>query len=134
MLVKFPLDERLSGYGHEDTRFGLELARAGVVVRHLDNPVLHDGLEPAAGFLDKSHQAVRNLAQVLRTDGLGADTRLARTAGRLRRAGLAGAARAALAAAGAGLAAQPAIGPAQPAGAGCAEAALAAGGGVAWTL
>ena len=98
LVLKFPLDERLSGYGHEDTRFGLELARAGVVVRHLDNPVLHDGLEPAAVFLEKSHQAVRNLAQVLRTDGLGADTRLARTAARLRRAGLAGAARAALAA------------------------------------
>ena len=98
LLVKFPLDERLSGYGHEDTRFGLELARAGTIVRHLDNPVLHDGLEPAAIFLEKSHQAVRNLAQVLRTDGLGADTRLARLAGRLRRAGLAGAVRAALAA------------------------------------
>ena len=98
LLLKFPLDERLSGYGHEDTRFGLELARAGVVVRHLDNPVLHDGLEPAAVFLEKSQQAVRNLAQVLRTDGLGANTRLARTAARLRRVGLAGAARAALAA------------------------------------
>lgn len=98
LLLKFPLDERLSGYGHEDTRFGLELARAGVLVRHLDNPVLHDGLEPAADFLAKSQQAVRNLARVLRTDGLGADTRLARTAARLRAAGLAGPARATLAA------------------------------------
>jgi len=90
LLRRFPLDERLSGYGHEDTRFGLELARAGVLVQHLDNPVLHDGLEPAAVFLAKSQQAVRNLAQVLRTDGLGADTRLVRAAQRLRRAGLAG--------------------------------------------
>ncbi|WP_223650173.1 glycosyltransferase [Hymenobacter psoromatis] len=98
LVLKFPLDERLSGYGHEDTRFGLELARAGVVVRHLDNSVLHDGLEPAPIFLEKSHQAVRNLAQVLRTDGLGADTRLVRTAARLRRVGLAGVAGAALAA------------------------------------
>ena len=98
LFLQYPLDERLRGYGHEDTRFGLALAQAGVAVRHLDNPVLHDGLEPAAIFLQKSHQAVRNLAQVLRTDGLGADTRLARTAARLRRAGLAGPARAALAA------------------------------------
>jgi len=98
LVCRFPLDERLSGYGHEDTRFGLQLARAGVVVRHLDNPVLHDGLEPAASFLVKSQQAVRNLAQVLRTDGLGADTRLARTAARLRAAGLAGPARTTLAA------------------------------------
>jgi glycosyltransferase involved in cell wall biosynthesis len=97
LLHKFPLDERLSGYGHEDTRFGLELAQAGIAVRHLDNPVLHDGLEPAADFLAKSQQAVRNLAQVVRTDGLGADTRLARTAGRLRAVGLAGPTRATLA-------------------------------------
>lgn len=99
LLQKYPLDERLSGYGHEDTRLGLELARAGVGVQHLDNPVLHDGLEPAALFLEKSQQAVRNLVQVLRTDGLGADTRLAQAARRLHQAGLAGAVRAALAAA-----------------------------------
>ena len=99
LLQKYPLDERLSGYGHEDTRLGLELARAGVAVQHLDNPVLHDGLEPAALFLEKSRQAVHNLAQVLRPDGLGADTRLAQAARRLHRARLAGAVRAALAAA-----------------------------------
>ncbi|MDJ0363937.1 glycosyltransferase [Hymenobacter sp. H14-R3] len=98
LLGQFPLDERLSGYGHEDTHFGLALAQAGVAVHHLDNPVLHDGLEPAETFLDKSRQAVRNLAQVLRTDGLGADTRLVRAAARLRRAGLASVAQRALAA------------------------------------
>ena len=96
LMRRFPLDERLSGYGHEDTKFGLELSRAGVPVRHLDNPVLHDGLEPAAVFLAKSQQAVRNLAQVLRTDGLGATTRLVQAAGRLRRVGLARAAQATL--------------------------------------
>jgi glycosyltransferase involved in cell wall biosynthesis len=90
LLKDFPLDECLSGYGHEDTKFGLELSRAGVVVRHLDNPVLHDGLEPATVFLAKSQQAVRNLAQVLHTDGLGATTRLVQTAERLRRVRLAG--------------------------------------------
>ncbi len=96
VLRRFPLDERLTGYGHEDTRFGLELAAAQVPVLHLDNSVLHDGLEPAAVFLKKTYQAVRNLAHVLHTDGLGADTRLARTAQRLRSLGLAGAARATL--------------------------------------
>jgi hypothetical protein len=98
LLQSHPFDERLSGYGHEDTRLGLELAQAGVAVQHIDNPVLHDGLEPAAVFLAKSHQAVRNLAQVLRTDGLGADTRLAQAARRLHQWGLASVARATLAA------------------------------------
>ncbi|MDO7876397.1 glycosyltransferase [Hymenobacter sp. ASUV-10] len=85
---QFPLDERLTGYGHEDTKFGVELAAAKVPVLHLDNPVLHDGLEPAAVFLAKSEQAVSNLAQVYREDGLGADSRLLQTALQLRRRGL----------------------------------------------
>ena len=97
---QFPLDETLSGYGHEDTRFGLALAGADVPLLHLDNPVLHDGLEPAADFLRKSEQAVHNLALVYRRDGLGTDSRLLQTALRLRRLGLAPAARLALGAAG----------------------------------
>lgn len=93
---RFPLDERLSGYGHEDTKFGAELAAAGVSVRHIDNPVIHDGLEPAAVFLAKSEQAVRNLAGVYRDNGLGTDSRLLQTALRLRRLGAATPARLAL--------------------------------------
>ena len=98
LLQRFPLDERLRGYGHEDTKLGWQLAGAGVPVLHLANPVRHAGLETAAAFLQKSEQAVQNLALLLRTDGLGAATQLVRLAARLRRAGLAGAARAALAA------------------------------------
>jgi glycosyltransferase involved in cell wall biosynthesis len=97
LFQRFPLDERLTEYGHEDTKFGLELAQARIPVRHLANPVLHDGLEPAATFLQKSEAAVRNLALVYRADGLGTDSRLLQTALRLRRLGLAPAAAAALA-------------------------------------
>ena len=93
---RFPLDERLTGYGHEDTKLGVELAAASVPVLHLDNSVLHDGLEAAAVFLAKSEQAVRNLAQVFRHDGLGTEARVLQAALRLRRLGLAPAARAAL--------------------------------------
>lgn len=93
---QFPLDERLTGYGHEDTKFGVELAAAQVPVLHLDNPVLHEGLESAAVFLQKSEQAVHNLAQVYRQDGLGTDSRLLQTVLRLQRLKLAGLAGAAL--------------------------------------
>ena len=99
VLRRFPLDERLTGYGHEDTLLGQQLAAAAVPLRHLANPVLHDGLEPAAVFLEKSRQAVQNLAYVLQNEGLGGDSRLAQAAARLHRLGLAGAARRALAAA-----------------------------------
>ena len=97
---QFPLDERLSEYGHEDTKFGAELATATIPVLHLDNPVIHDGLEPAAVFLTKSAQAVRNLARVYRENGLGTDSRLLQTALQLRRLGAASLAQFALGAAG----------------------------------
>ncbi|WP_400191303.1 glycosyltransferase family 2 protein [Hymenobacter sp. B81] len=96
---RFGLDESLTRYGHEDTQFGWLLRQAAVPIRHLDNPVCHDGLEPAEAFLRKSRDAVRNLAGLYRRAGLGADTRLVQAALRLRRLGLAGAARRALAAA-----------------------------------
>ncbi|WP_426491599.1 glycosyltransferase family 2 protein [Hymenobacter sp. 102] len=82
------LDESLTRYGHEDTKFGWHLRRAAVTVQHLDNPVLHDGLEPAPVFLQKTHDAVRNLVQLYQEEGLGADTKLLRAALRLKRWGL----------------------------------------------
>ena len=97
LLQRFPLDESLCGYGHEDTKLGWQLAGAGVPVRHLANPVLHAGLETAAAFLQKSEQAVHNLAYLLRQSGLGADSRLVQTARRLRRFRLGAGVRAALA-------------------------------------
>ncbi|QJX48229.1 glycosyltransferase [Hymenobacter taeanensis] len=82
------LDESLTRYGHEDTKFGWLLRQAGISVLHLDNPVLHDGLEPAAVFLQKTQDAVRNLVQLYRTEGLGTDTKLLNAALRLQRWGL----------------------------------------------
>ncbi|ALW85864.1 hypothetical protein AUC43_12630 [Hymenobacter sedentarius] len=99
ILAQFPLDEQMNGYGHEDTKFGLALAAAGVSVFHLDNPVLHNGLEPGASFLSKSEEAVRNLVQVHGHNGASRHSRLLRLALRLRRLGVATAAQAVLTAA-----------------------------------
>lgn len=57
--IKF--EEKLTQYGHEDTLFGLELARRQYAIVHLDNPLEHIGLEPASTFLNKSKQALQNL-------------------------------------------------------------------------
>jgi len=99
VLQAFPLDECLRGYGHEDTKLGWQLAAAGLSVQHLDNPIVHAGLDTATAFLEKSEQAVRNLAHLLREGnlGAGAGSQLARVAQRLQRAGLAAGARAVLA-------------------------------------
>lgn len=57
-------DERLIGYGHEDTLFGYQLAKAGIVVMHIENPVLNGRLESNAVFLQKTREAIRNLVQI----------------------------------------------------------------------
>jgi glycosyltransferase involved in cell wall biosynthesis len=57
--VQFP--EQISGYGHEDTLFGLRLQTGGFTLQHLDNPLLHIGLEPTSVYLEKSREALRSL-------------------------------------------------------------------------
>ncbi|MFK7934407.1 MAG: glycosyltransferase family 2 protein [Saprospiraceae bacterium] len=54
-------DERLRQYGHEDTVFGLELQRQEVAIIHLDNPLIHIGLEQTEVFLQKTQRGVENL-------------------------------------------------------------------------
>jgi glycosyltransferase involved in cell wall biosynthesis len=78
LWLRYPLQPLVRDYGHEDSRFGRQLQQAGIPVRHLDNPVLHAGLEPAAVFLRKSRQAIENLYWLYRQEGLGAETKLVR--------------------------------------------------------
>jgi len=54
-------EEQLKQYGHEDTLFGLALAKKQIPIVHLDNPLEHIGLEKASIFLQKSQQAIENL-------------------------------------------------------------------------
>lgn len=75
-------DERLLQYGHEDTLFGLELREKGFPILHLDNPLIHAGLEPGDVFLRKSVQAIENLAFLYREGSL-RETRLLRAYERL---------------------------------------------------
>lgn len=49
------------GYGHEDTWIGIQLEQLHAPIKIIQNPVLHDGLEPAGIFLQKSLAAVENL-------------------------------------------------------------------------
>lgn len=61
VLQRIPFDETLSFYGHEDTLFGLHLQQNNIVVKHIDNPVIHGQLEDNRSFVRKTRQAVRNL-------------------------------------------------------------------------
>lgn len=57
-------NEELEGYGHEDTFFGLELMAQGIPVEHIDNPLVHKGLERAEEFLLKTENGLRNLLRI----------------------------------------------------------------------
>lgn len=54
-------DESLNRYGHEDTLFGIELKRKGFEVQHIDNPLIHIGLDSNKDFVFKTKQSVKNL-------------------------------------------------------------------------
>lgn len=61
-LVKF--DERLKDYGNEDTLFGYELTKNNIIVRHIDNPLYHIGLETSDIYLNKIEKAIQNLCKI----------------------------------------------------------------------
>jgi glycosyltransferase involved in cell wall biosynthesis len=58
-------DESIDKYGHEDTFFGFELKRKGISVIHIDNPLVHAGLETNAEFLKKTQEGISNLAMLM---------------------------------------------------------------------
>ncbi len=54
-------NENIVEYGHEDTVFGYELKLHNYNILHIDNPLIHEGLEPAAVFLSKTKKSMKNL-------------------------------------------------------------------------
>jgi glycosyltransferase involved in cell wall biosynthesis len=64
VFLAHPLSTDIKGYGHEDTKFGWDLQKAGVQVCHINNPVIHLGLEPAFTFLKKTEEGIKNLHQL----------------------------------------------------------------------
>lgn len=54
-------ESRLTGYGHEDTLYGVALQQAKIKVAHIDNPVWNLNLDDNATFLAKTEQALKNL-------------------------------------------------------------------------
>jgi hypothetical protein len=61
LLEKIPFETQLVGYGYEDTLFAAELIEAGFKIQHINNPVLHAGLENSKDFLNKIEESLDNL-------------------------------------------------------------------------
>lgn len=69
LFLSIQFDEKLRQYGHEDTLFGYELGRRGSHVLHIDNPLLHLGLEPGQLFIRKTEAGLKNLFHLTRLYG-----------------------------------------------------------------
>ena len=62
VLATIPFNERLKAYGYEDTLFGLQLQKHNIPVLHIDNPLIHTGIDENSIFLQKTETALQNLA------------------------------------------------------------------------
>ncbi len=80
-------DESLTQYGHEDTLFGLELARKNIGIKHLDNPLEHIGLEPVDIMIKKTEQGLQNLFSLWKK-GTPIDTKLLNLFIRIKKKGM----------------------------------------------
>ncbi len=66
LFQELRFDERLTKYGHEDTLFGIELAKKGITITHIENPVLNGDIETNEVFLKKTEEGMDNLIQILK--------------------------------------------------------------------
>lgn len=75
LFLSCPFDESIREYGHEDTLLGLALKKEKIAITHIDNPLVHKGLDTAGIFLSKRKMAIDNLKK-LRLEGRNPDTKL----------------------------------------------------------
>ena len=61
VFLNIKFNESIKGYGHEDTLFALQLKDENIPLLHIDNSVVHIGLETAEEFLRKTREAIKNL-------------------------------------------------------------------------
>ncbi len=55
-----------NSYGHEDTLFGIRLSQNNICVKHIDNALIHCGLDTNEVFFDKTTASVENLYLMFR--------------------------------------------------------------------
>lgn len=60
-FLKIKLDKACTQYGYEDALFGVELKKCNIPIVHIDNPLLHSGLDTNESFINKSETAIRTL-------------------------------------------------------------------------
>lgn len=64
LFLNILFDERVIEYGHEDTLFGFQLKQQNITIKHIDNPLIHCGIETNAIFLEKTKQSIQSLVKI----------------------------------------------------------------------
>jgi glycosyltransferase involved in cell wall biosynthesis len=64
VFEKLRFNEDLKQYGHEDTLMGYQLKKAEIGVLHIDNGLIHDGLESNREFINKTKLGIENLSHL----------------------------------------------------------------------
>lgn len=62
VFLKLRFNEELHKYGHEDTLFGYQLKIVGKKILHIDNSLIHEGIETNREFILKTQEGVQNLS------------------------------------------------------------------------
>lgn len=71
---KIKFNEKLAGYGYEDSVFAYELQKNNISLLHIDNPVVHLNLETNEDFIKKSQLALKNLLNFHKNSSIDKDT------------------------------------------------------------
>lgn len=66
ILENIKFEEKLTGYGHEDSLFGYQLMKNKVFILHIDNPTAHNFDETVDEFLKKTREGIKNLFYIHR--------------------------------------------------------------------
>ena len=61
ILERFPFDERCKEYGYEDALLGITLEKEKCNILHIDNPLIHAGIDSSLDFLKKIEASLRTL-------------------------------------------------------------------------
>ena len=64
IFSKLRFNEELKQYGFEDTLLSFQLKKAGIGILHIDNGLLHEGLESNREFLIKTRLGLENLSKL----------------------------------------------------------------------
>ncbi len=70
VFQKIKFNEKLAGYGYEDSVFAYDLQKNNIPLQHIDNPVVHLNLETNADFIKKSELALQNLLNFYKTGAI----------------------------------------------------------------